>query len=106
MNPIRNFQQKVTGDFRRVLLAAMFFGATSGIFMSTLNNFLSEAKGFDAADRGWLELPREAPGFLIIFVVGLFLTRMRESRIAAAAMVFTAAGALGLGYLSPDKIYL
>lgn len=79
----------------------MFFGATSGIFMSTLNNYLSDTHGFTAANRGWLEFPRELPGFFIFMVVGLLLMRLRESRIAALAMVATAVGALGLGFLSP-----
>jgi len=79
-----NITRKVTGDFRRVLLATMFFGATSGIFLSTLNNYLSEVHGFDAGN----------------------LTHMRESRIAALAMVATAAGAIGLAFLSPGLTLL
>jgi len=101
-----NIARKVTGDFRRVLLATMFFGATSGIFLSTLNNYLSEVHGFDAGNRGWLEFPRELPGFLIFVVMGFLLTHMRESRIAALAMVATAAGALGLAFLSPGVALL
>jgi len=97
LNPLK----RISGDFRRLLLATLFFGATGGIFMSTLNNYLSDAHGFTAASRGWLEFPRELPGFLIFMVVGLLLLRLRESRIAALAMVATAVGALGLGYLSP-----
>ena len=96
-----NLAKRVTGDFRRVLLATLFFGATAGIFLSTLNNYLSEVHGFDASNRGWLELPRELPGFAIFAVMGFLLAHLRESRIAALAMVFTAAGAYGLAYLSP-----
>ena len=95
-----------TGDFRRVLLAFVFIGATSGIFMSTLNNYLADVHTFDAESRGWLELPRELPGFLIFFVMGLLLTRLRESRIAALAMIFSAAGAVGLGLLAPTTALL
>jgi predicted MFS family arabinose efflux permease len=98
--------KNVSDDFRRMLLATLFFGAVSGIFLSTLNNYLSEVHGFDAGHRGWLEFPRELPGFLIFIVVGFLLTHMRESRIAALAMVATAAGALGLGYLSPGIVML
>ncbi|MCK9997224.1 MAG: MFS transporter [Candidatus Krumholzibacteria bacterium] len=101
-----NITRKVTGDFRRVLLATMFFGATSGIFLSTLNNYLSDVHGFDAGNRGWLEFPRELPGFLIFIVMGFLLAHMRESRIAALAMVATAAGALGLAFLSPGVALL
>ena len=93
---------KVTGDFRRVMLATLFFGAVSGIFLSTLNNYLSDVHSFDAGHRGWLEFPRELPGFLIFAVMGILLAHLRESRIAALAMVATAVGALGLGFLSPN----
>jgi len=98
--------EKVTGDFRRVLLATLFFGAVSGIFLSTLNNYLSDVHGFDAGHRGWLEFPRELPGFLIFIVVGFLLTHLRESRIAALAMISTALGAWGLGYLAPSTSLL
>jgi predicted MFS family arabinose efflux permease len=101
-----NLAQKVTGDFRRVLLATLFFGATSGIFLATLNNYLADVHGFDAGGRGWLEFPRELPGFVIFLVMGVLLTHLRESRIAALAMVATAAGALGLGFLSPGVVLL
>ncbi len=101
-----NLLNRVTGDFRRVLLATLFFGAVSGIFLSTLNNYLSDVHGFSAESRGWLEFPRELPGFLIFAVVGFLLTHMRESRIAALAMIATAVGALGLGFLAPNMYLL
>ncbi len=100
------FLNSVTGDFRRLILATMFFGATSGIFMATLNNYLMDSHGFDAGDRGWLELPREMPGFFIFLVVSLLLMKLRESRIATLAMACTALGALGLGYLSSSTLTL
>ncbi len=101
-----NKWRSISGDFRRMLLATLFFGAVAGIFTSTLNNYLAEVHGFDAGSRGWLELPRELPGFLIFFVMGLLLVRLRESRIAVLAMVLTAAGALGLGFLSSGMVLL
>jgi predicted MFS family arabinose efflux permease len=87
-------------DFLRILLATLFFGAAGGIFQSTLNNYLAEVHTFGAGERGWLELPRELPGFLLIFIAGAMLIRLRESQMATVAMLFTAVGALGLGYLS------
>jgi len=88
------------GDFLMLLMATLSFGAVSGIFTSTLNNYLSDVHLFTAENRGWLEFPRELPGFLIFAVMGMLLLRLRESRIAAVAMVLTAAGALGLGFLA------
>ncbi len=100
MRTWRELSGQVQGDFRRVVLATMFFGAVSGIISSTFNNYLADVHGFDASSRGWLELPREAPGFIILAVVGLLLIRMRESRIAALAMIATVIGSLGLGWLA------
>jgi len=100
------FWQNLSADFRRLIFATMFFGAVSGIIMSTLNNYLSAEHSFDASNRGWLEFPRELPGFLIVAVMGFLLTRMRESRIAALAMIATAVGVMGLAYLSSTTTML
>jgi predicted MFS family arabinose efflux permease len=100
------FWHNLSADFRRLLLATLFFGAVSGIIMSTLNNYLSAEHSFDASNRGWLEFPRELPGFLIVGVMGFLLTRLRESRIAALAMVATAIGVWGLAYLSSTTALL
>jgi len=104
--PSRADWVRIGPDFRHMLLATLFFGAASGIFMSTLNNYLSDVHGLDAAARGWLELPRELPGFLIIGVSALLLTFMREARMAALAMALTAVGALSLGVLARDTALL
>ncbi len=93
-------------DFRRLLLATLFFGAASGIFVSTLNNYLAAVHGLGAEARGWLELPRELPGFAMFFVAGLLLARLRETRMAAAAMLLTGTGALGLGLVARDMMPL
>jgi predicted MFS family arabinose efflux permease len=93
-------------DLRRALIATLFFGAASGIFMATLNNYLSQVHQLDATARGWLELPRELPGFFIMFVAGIMLTVLRETQMASLAMLFTAVGAVGLGFLSPTTAAL
>jgi MFS family permease len=89
-------------DLRNALLATLFFGAASGIIMAVLNNYLAEVHDLGAAARGWMEFPRELPGFFIMVVAGALLTVMHEGRMAALAMLFTALGAVGLGYLSPS----
>ena len=93
-------------DLRNALAATAFFGAASGIFMATLNNYLADVHGLDASARGWLELPRELPGFFITFAVWVMLSRLRESQMAGLAMLLTAAGAVGLGFLSHDTATL
>jgi len=93
-------------DLKRALLATLFFGAASGIFVATLNNYLAEIHHLGAEARGWIEFPRELPGFLIMFVAGAMLTVFRETQMAAAAMLLTALGAIGLGYLAPTHAAL
>jgi predicted MFS family arabinose efflux permease len=96
-------KRAMRGEFIRLLLATLFFGAASGIFMATVNNYLADVHDFGAEARGWLEFPRELPGFLLIFVAGALLIRLRESQMAALAMILTALGALGLGYLAQSN---
>ena len=57
--------------------------------------------------RSWLDrVSEELPGFLIMFVAGAMLTVFRETQMAAAAMLLTALGAIGLGYLAPTHAAL
>lgn len=98
--------QDLHPDLRRLFLATLCFGAAAGVFMSTLNNYLAEVHGLDAESRGWLEFPRELPGFFIFVVSAVMLGRMRESRMAATAMALTGLGALGLGLLARDTFLL
>lgn len=89
-------------ELLRLLAATAAFGAAGGIFAATLNNFLAEVHGFGAEARGWLEFPRELPGFLLVGITGLLTLWMRESKMAALAMLASALGALGLSQLSPS----
>jgi len=89
-------------DIVRMLAASVCFGAVGGIFNSSLSNFLADVHHFDTEMRGWLEFPRELPGFVIVVVVGALVLRFRETRILALAAVITAAGALGAAHLSPS----
>jgi predicted MFS family arabinose efflux permease len=93
-------------DLKRALLATLFFGAASGIVVAVLNNYLAEVHHLSAEARGWIELPRELPGFFLVFIAGALLTVFRETQMAAAAMLLTAAGALGLGFLAPTHAWL
>lgn len=93
-------------DLLKALLATVFFGVSSGIFMACLNNYLSEVHELGAEARGWLEFPRELPGFFIMAVVGVMVMRWRETQMASLAMLATSMGALGLGFMAPDTFFL
>jgi predicted MFS family arabinose efflux permease len=70
-------------------IAAVGFGES--IFNSTFNNFLSETFSLNSLDRTFLELPRELPGFLVIFVSAL-LFFVRSRRLAVVATLLGTAG--------------
>ena len=71
---IRPFIQRVKG-MRREL--ALFFAVSFGVGLggslveSTLNNFLNDTYTLTGFQRSFLEIPREGPGFLVMFVAAL-----------------------------------
>jgi predicted MFS family arabinose efflux permease len=93
-------------DLKRALVATLFFGAATGIVMATFNNYLAEVHQLSAEARGWIELPRELPGLLLVGIAGALLSVLRETQMAAAAMLMSALGAIGLGFLSPSVGWL
>lgn len=86
------------GELTTALFATLCFGAVGGILGSSLNNYLADVHNLDASARGWLEFPRELPGFLIMFLAGAMLMVLRETQMAALAMAFAVIGSIGLGY--------
>lgn len=79
--------------------AALALGMGFSMVDSTFNNFLEFRFRLTGFQRSFLEFPREMPGFLVVFVsaaLGFLCSR----RLAAAAMLFGAAGSLLLGFAS------
>lgn len=82
------------------LLGVFFLGINSGVIASAFNNYLNDSFSLTAHQRGFLEFPREFPGFLLIFVTGL-LAVLPVRQWAVITSLLTAAGMLGLGFFSP-----
>ncbi len=86
-------------DFRRnltlFLLGAGLLGCAGGMFETTFNNFVSDTFQLGADARGYLEFPRELPGFLTALFAGM-LFFLPETRVAAAAALGVAGGLAGL----------
>jgi predicted MFS family arabinose efflux permease len=78
-------------------VAAVSFGES--IFNSTFNNFLNDTFRLNSLDRTFLELPRELPGFLVIFVSAL-LFFVRSRRLAVAATICGTAGLVLMAFFS------
>ena len=74
-------------------------GFADSIFNSTFNNFLNDTFSLSSLNRTFLELPRELPGFLVIFVSAL-LFFVRSRRLAVAATVCGAVGLATMAFFS------
>ena len=86
----------------QLFLAAMFvFGFSQSIVDATFNNFLKETFSISDFQRGLLELPREMPGFLVVFVSAMFFF-LCSRRLAALANLLCAFGILFVGLYSPS----
>lgn len=94
----RNFRQD--RDFNLFLIAGLFAGIGSGIYMSIFNNYLSDIFNLSEGIRGFLEVPREAPGLFIVVTLAI-LSSFGDVRIAMLGMAAAGTGMLGLGLLSP-----
>jgi len=92
-----------SGEYKTFLFVMLIFGIVVGFFSGTLNNFLHEILGMDELDRGFLELPREAPGLLLILIIAL-LFRSSEVYILRLSIIIGIAGFIGLGFLGQDRI--
>lgn len=88
-------------DFNLFLIAGMFAGIAGGINSSVFNNYLSDVYKLSENARGFVELPREAPGLFIMVILAL-LNFLGDIRIAMCGMLAAGLGMLGLGLLSPS----
>lgn len=95
----RNFRSD--RDFHLFLLASLFSGIGAGINMSIFNNYLSDVYKLAEDLRGFLEVPREAPGLFIMFVLAA-LSFFGDVRISMLGMAAAGLGMLGLGLMSPS----
>ena len=90
-------------EIKLLLVMVAALGVTSGIFETTLNNFLNDTFNITAEQRGAMEFPRELPGFLVA-VLGGMLFFLSEIRLGTAAACCLACGLAGLAFLG-DRSY-
>jgi len=82
------------------LTIAALSGIGLGLSDSMLSNFFREAYGADAFQRGMIELPREAPGIIVLFLVSA-LAFLGDVRLGMIAMALKIIGIFALGFFSP-----
>jgi predicted MFS family arabinose efflux permease len=78
--------------------ASLFMGVAYSLYDSTFNNFINERFQLTGFQRSFLELPRELPGFLVVFVSAL-LWFLCSRRLGVAALAMSIAGVLLIGFI-------
>lgn len=83
-------------QFILFLCAVGSMAAAGSINDSVFNNFLSDTFRLTADHRGWLELPRELPGFLVVAMTGL-LAALPVTSLGRVGIMGFIAGMVGMG---------
>lgn len=82
-------------QLRLFLIGIACLGIAGGIFETTFNNYVSDVHDISADARGFLEFPRELPGFLTAVMAGM-LFFLPETMIAAVCAIAVGIGMIGL----------
>ncbi|HPQ39151.1 MAG TPA: MFS transporter [bacterium] len=82
--------------------ALVLFAFGGAVNNSIFNNYLDDTFGYTAEQRGFLELPRELPGLLVTFTIGLFFF-LSEMRFLGLACLTASLGIFGIGLWSPGN---
>jgi len=89
--PMNNFKKntfhlpRINRDIALFISTIAAIGFGESIFNAIFNNFLNDTFSLKSLDRTFLELPRELPGFLVIFVsAALFFIRTKRLAVIAA----------------------
>ncbi|MBN2544652.1 MAG: MFS transporter [Spirochaetes bacterium] len=99
LNSLYRKVQSLSKDFVLFLFAISFFGFSQGLMDSTFNNYLNETFRISSFQRGFLELPREMPGFLVVFVSAI-LFFFCSRRLAVFANFLAGIGIMLIGLFS------
>jgi predicted MFS family arabinose efflux permease len=96
---LSNRISKMPRELKLFAGASLTMGIAYSIYDSTFNNFINARFQLSGFQRSFLELPRELPGLLVVFVsAGLWFLCSR--RLGAFALLLGAVGILLIGFIS------
>ena len=96
---IRIGKKVLSGDFLLFLIASALLGVTMAVENTSISNRLVEDLHFTTTQRTMLEMPRELPGLLVVFLVG-GLAFLGDVRTAAVACILGGFGLFAFGLVS------
>ncbi|PIE53060.1 hypothetical protein CSA37_03875 [Candidatus Fermentibacteria bacterium] len=83
----------------KLLLTALLLGGAGTVFMSVMPDYLSNGLGIQGDVRGALEVPRELPGLLLVFIAGA-LVRIPAGKAITMIVLAGIAAFTGLAFLT------
>lgn len=104
MSPLRRISQHVLAaprELRLFIAASLAMGVGYSLFDATFNNYINDRFVLSGFARSFLEMPRELPGLLCVFISAL-LWFLCSRRLGALAMALGALGAALIGFASPN----
>jgi len=98
MKEIRIGKKVLSKDFLLFLIASALLGVTMAVENTSISNRLVEDLHFTITQRTMLEVPRELPGLLVVFLVG-GLAFLGDVRTAAVANIIGGLGLFAFGFV-------
>lgn len=99
LTALRNRVTTMPRELKLFVFASFSMGIAFSLYDSVFNNFLNARFELTGFQRSFLELPRELPGFLVMFVSAFFWF-LCSRRLGGVAMLMGVAGALLIGFAS------
>jgi predicted MFS family arabinose efflux permease len=94
---------RASRELKLFILASLVMGMAYSLVDSTLNNFLNDRFALSGFERSFLEIPRELPGLLCVFVTAL-LWFLCSRRIGVLSMLLGLVGVVLLGFASSNYL--
>jgi predicted MFS family arabinose efflux permease len=105
INGIQSRISRIPRELRLFIAASFIMGIGYSVMDSVFNNYLNERFALTGFQRSFLELPRELPGFLVLFVSAL-LWFLCSRRIGVLSMVLGALATILIGFASPTYVIM
>jgi predicted MFS family arabinose efflux permease len=97
--PLRAFLNQYSRELKLFAVASLAMGLAYSVIDSVMNNYLHDNFALNGFQRSFLELPREVPGFLVVFVTAL-LWFLCSRRLGVVSMLLGVVGAILIGFFS------
>jgi predicted MFS family arabinose efflux permease len=93
--------KKLPRELKLFMSATIIMGMAFSVYDSTFNNFLNSKFAMTGFQRSFLEIPRELPGVLVVFVTAM-VWFLCSRRLAGYAMLLGAVGTILIGFAAPE----